>query len=889
MTQPPSPDANHVICTIATPSYADRFLALAESIAVSMPHVSFRILLLQDCPDTSQLKRLLADRIAPHHPSGDYRVMVLDDVAWGSFDPYAALGCYDILEFATSVKPSLLQTLLDQGAERVTYLDPDIIVFKDFSHFLDDETDVTLTPHFFTDIPNDFLHPDSYDILLAGRFNLGFISVRQSAKPLLDWWAGHLQFDCRHDVAHGRFTDQRIMAFAPVRSRVQELRSPGANVAYWNLHERAIHAARDGWEVEADGQRSPLLFFHFSGFSSSAELSLSNYANRPVLGKTVPFEFVAAYEEQLRIGHGESHVPISLGGVPEGGPLPTEWRVGFRADLEIHAKAGHSLKAVRNEWLKAVPALETTCISCGSVHHSLGDQARDLLVSWLLRPSLDGVPNGIAAFFRQPDHLYGYSPQVQMEWGQTEFPTASNAPSWMNELVVEASAKTAERCSPIVVSGYLAFPAGMGEIARSTVVILEDKGITPALNCKSAPLLSFECLSRLLFRWNVPPAKFASHLAFVNADRWELFVTSDRVDLDQQHVEAIWAWELEEISEQMRSAFTQFPPARLNALSQWGANAMRSHLGIDVGRLAPLSSARVSKFTSSPSGNLAGLPSSYVLASFDAKSIIDRKNPQGVLEVWKRIEQHFPNVWLVLKTVDFSSRANASLSSHLRDSPRTLLLDEALSDEDHMNLVKGCSVSVSLHRSEGLGLGPIEAALAAKPVVFTNYGGMVEFFDETSYPVRFSMARVDLAEHDTGPYPPDALWADPDLGDAEVQLTLALQRLDSPEGFDLVARSQRTVASNVARAQEEIISAARNAVRNQQRRCEDEQRALELAEQAALIALQQSELPVTPPRPSAPARMAVRVYKSIPAPLRALPHRLLSRLSTLARVSSTAD
>ena len=87
MTQPPSPDANHVICTIATPSYADRFLALAESIAVSMPHVSFRILLLQDCPDTSQLKRLLADRIAPHHPSGDYRVMVLDDVAWGSFDP----------------------------------------------------------------------------------------------------------------------------------------------------------------------------------------------------------------------------------------------------------------------------------------------------------------------------------------------------------------------------------------------------------------------------------------------------------------------------------------------------------------------------------------------------------------------------------------------------------------------------------------------------------------------------------------------------------------------------------------------------------------------------------------------------------------------------------
>ena len=39
------------------------------------------------------------------------------------------LTLYDVKEFATAVKPSLLRTLLAGGAAAAMYLDPDIVVF----------------------------------------------------------------------------------------------------------------------------------------------------------------------------------------------------------------------------------------------------------------------------------------------------------------------------------------------------------------------------------------------------------------------------------------------------------------------------------------------------------------------------------------------------------------------------------------------------------------------------------------------------------------------------------------------------------------------------------------------------------------------------------------
>ena len=56
---------------------------------------------------------------------------------------------YEITEFATSMKPWLLEHLLDRGEESVLYLDPDIGVFDRLDELADiaQRTGIALIPH----------------------------------------------------------------------------------------------------------------------------------------------------------------------------------------------------------------------------------------------------------------------------------------------------------------------------------------------------------------------------------------------------------------------------------------------------------------------------------------------------------------------------------------------------------------------------------------------------------------------------------------------------------------------------------------------------------------------------------------------------------------------
>ena len=92
--------------------------------------------------------RVLAESFRSFHPDGQMVVLVFDDLHQEvdsdtePFDVYRLedLGMdvaefhrmamiYDVMEFATAVKPWLLETILDSGASHVLYLDPDIQVY----------------------------------------------------------------------------------------------------------------------------------------------------------------------------------------------------------------------------------------------------------------------------------------------------------------------------------------------------------------------------------------------------------------------------------------------------------------------------------------------------------------------------------------------------------------------------------------------------------------------------------------------------------------------------------------------------------------------------------------------------------------------------------------
>jgi len=99
-----------------------------------------------------------------------------------------------------------------------------------------------------------------------------------------------------------------------------------------------------------------------------------------------------------------------------------------------------------------------------------------------------------------------------------------------------------------------------------------------------------------------------------------------------------------------------------------------------------------------------------------------------------------------------------------RGSPGTVLLTETLSRQDVYDLEATCDAFVSLHRSEGFGLGMAESMYLGKPVVATNWSGNVDFMNHgNSCPVDYELVTLS---RDHGPYAKGQRWADADVDHA---------------------------------------------------------------------------------------------------------------------------
>jgi len=75
---------------------------------------------------------------------------------------------------------------------------------------------------------------------------------------------------------------------------------------------------------------------------------------------------------------------------------------------------------------------------------------------------------------------------------------------------------------------------------------------------------------------------------FHKREQWENHVTlPQRVNPTIQHVEAVWAWELEHIPSRMYEIASSGEVERVHALSNWSAQAMSKVLPVPIDRFAP--------------------------------------------------------------------------------------------------------------------------------------------------------------------------------------------------------------------------------------------------------------------------------------------------------------
>jgi len=150
------------------------------------------------------------------------------------------------------------------------------------------------------------------------------------------------------------------------------------------------------------------------------------------------------------------------------------------------------------------------------------------------------------------------------------------------------------------------------------------------------------------------------------------------------------------------------------------------------------------------------------LFTFDFYSTVHRKNPGAVIDAFREAFTPKDRAVLVLKSINASQHiaAREALGEQAKGI-RVLFLDDHVSSTEMNALFAAADCYVSLHRSEGLGLGMAHAMYLGKPVIGTGYSGNLEFMNSgNSFLVDYEMTEL---EEDSGPYEKGTRWADPKI------------------------------------------------------------------------------------------------------------------------------
>ena len=762
--------------------------------------------------------RVLATSFLSYHPAGRMFVLVLDDPLSeldSGTEPFEVLhladleiepaelhhmaASYSVMEFATAVKPWLLHALLRRGTSSVLYLDPDIQVFHslhELSH-LAEEHGIVLTPHVTAPMPRDGKMTSETAILASGMYNLGFIGVGHDAAPFLQFWMHRLRRECVVDPGNMRFVDQRWVDFVPGIFDCKILRDPTCNVAYWNLDHRDV--SFNGQSYHIDG--SPLKFFHFSGYSPRARHLLSKHQTtenpRILLSERPVIRRICDEYGDLLIASGfgvdDSH-PYGLDRMANGvtfDPIIRELYREWLADAE------------RGAGPPPPDPFETD--GAEAVLHLLNQP-----------PGTPGDPGHLTLyqvrlFGRRPDlhHQFhdpqGHDRQRFLDWLQVN--AAEGRIHQMLALPPEialgslgsrdAGRLTLTDWEPpghlhpgVMLVGYLRAELGVGQGARLLAEALETT------NIPYTTLVNTTTTSRQnhVFEGNENNRRgFDVNIVCVNADQLPIFASqvgpgffAGRYTIGQ------WAWELEVFPEQFHGALDLVD--EVWAVSEFTRAAIAAVTSKPVFAVPhPIVSPQVPQ---SIDRTALGLPEdrTLFLFCFDLLSVLERKNPLGLVDAYSRAFAVGDGATLVLKVINGDQRVPdlERLRLAVADRPDIMLIDRYLDADKLAALVNVADCYVSLHRSEGFGLTMAEAMALGKPVIATAYSGNLDFMSaDTAYLVSWSEGTVPAG---CSPYPEGATWAEPDLDEAARLMRYVHEH--PAEAKAVGRRAQQTVATS---------------------------------------------------------------------------------------------
>lgn len=202
-----------------------------------------------------------------------------------------------------------------------------------------------------------------------------------------------------------------------------------------------------------------------------------------------------------------------------------------------------------------------------------------------------------------------------------------------------------------------------------------------------------------------------------------------------------------------------------------------------------------------------GLPDGVFLVymGFEPHSDPARKNPFSAIAAYKTAFAGRADCHLVIKVNNpnvegLHRQLLQEMYALTQDDPRIHVIQNSLPYNELLSLYASCDAFISLHRSEGMGLIPLEAMRLGKPVVATGWSGNMSYMNHRSAClVNFDFRPTDDSSDMYGPtnLGINSFWADPDIRHAAAWL----KKLADDPAFR--AELGRHAATDAARYQEE--------------------------------------------------------------------------------------
>lgn len=314
------------------------------------------------------------------------------------------------------------------------------------------------------------------------------------------------------------------------------------------------------------------------------------------------------------------------------------------------------------------------------------------------------------------------------------------------------------------VYGYFSRWLGLGECARLYGRAMLSSGWSVSLNDIDIAI-PHDRQDRSLAAYLGQRPSYLCDLIFVNPDHWHDVLHSIRESGGTaKYVIGYWFWELEAFPRSWLAALEHVDEIMVS--SAFVERAIRRVCDKPVTRVPlPLQLAGDSGLQR----RHFGLPEEdYVfLCTFDFASGAARKNPHAVIRAFRHAFPHGDEAaTLLIKTSNGGRYAPLlwNLLNAAAGDRRIVVRDDMLERKDLQALHRCVDVYVSLHRSEGFGLGMAEAMCMGKPVIATAYSGNLEFMRQAnSCLVDYRMVPVVEGEY---PHAEGQCWADPDHVDA---------------------------------------------------------------------------------------------------------------------------